>query len=169
MLRIQEWTGRFKYWGIIWTWDIGSFIKFIVVKYGALVELAMGYDSIFDLKVHSFWIVIENLLALTTYRAEHWDHMAFWPTKKLEFPCYILLCRRFAFVHLPSANETSMRSFESSGNGPESAQKRNLKYFLLKGCGSEISLYICRPNREIGSNKNTFFTYWFKKQGMQKP
>ena len=47
-------------------------------------------------------------------------------------------------------------------------KQKSFKLFRGKYCEFKKRLYICRPNREKGTFKKKFFTYWFKKQGMQK-
>ena len=79
-----------------------------------------------------------------------------------------MLTKPKRFVHLPSPIEKSKKGNEIRDCNGDFMKQKSFKLFRGKYCEFKKRLYICRPNRERGTFKKKFFTYWFKKQGMQK-
>ncbi|MAD31796.1 MAG: hypothetical protein CL854_06215 [Cryomorphaceae bacterium] len=79
-----------------------------------------------------------------------------------------MLTKPKRFVHLPSPIEKSKKGNEIRDCNGDFMKQKSFKLFRGKYCEFKKRLYICRPNRKKGTFKKKFFTYWFKKQGMQK-
>ena len=79
-----------------------------------------------------------------------------------------MLTKPKRFVHLPSPIKELKKGNEIRSCLDNFKKLKSFKLFHGKYCEFKKRLYICRPNREKGTFKKKFFTYWFKKQGMQK-